>query len=56
MDWLSNNLETIISFIVGIIGGGATGYKIGLNKKVKQTQTAGNNSSQIQIGNDYNRK
>jgi Na+/glutamate symporter len=57
MEWIFSGIGTaIITFIVGIIAGGTVGYKIGINKKTttKQKQKAGKNSSQIQIGRDYN--
>ncbi len=59
MEWIFSGIGTaIITFIVGLISGGAAGYKIGINKKIttKQKQKAGDNSSQIQIGRDYNGK
>lgn len=57
MDWIFDGIGTaIITLIVGLISGGAVGYKIGINTKVKQTQKAGDNSSQMQVGNDYNRR
>ena len=40
----------IITFLVGAITGGFCGYKIGIHNKTKQSQKAGNNSSQTQIG------
>jgi len=57
MEWIFNGIGTaIITFIVGLITGGTVGYKIGINKKttIKQKQKAVDNSSQIQIGRDYN--
>ena len=39
----------IISLIVGLISGGAIGYKIGIHNRIKQSQKAGNNSRQTQI-------
>lgn len=59
MEWIFSGIGTaIITFIVGLIAGGTTGYKIGINKKTttKQKQKAGDASSQIQIGRDYNGK
>ena len=54
--WLFDGIGTeIISIIVGLIvggiSGGAIGYHIGIKNKVKQTQKAKDNASQIQIGN-----
>lgn len=57
MEWIFSGIGTAaITFIVGLIAGGTAGYKIGINKKTttKQKQKAGGNSSQIQIGRDYN--
>jgi len=57
MDWFFSGLGTaILTLIVGLITGGAVGYKFGINKKTttKQNQKAGDNSSQMQIGRDFN--
>ncbi len=57
MDWFFSGLGTaIFTLIVGLIAGGAVGYKIGINKKTitKQKQKAKDNASQMQIGRDYN--
>ncbi|MCT3723396.1 hypothetical protein CMT75_07745 [Elizabethkingia anophelis] len=57
MEWFFDGLGTsLITLIIGLLGGGVTGYKIGIKKNIKQSQKAGNNSSQIQVGNDYNGK
>jgi hypothetical protein len=58
MEWIFDGIGTaIITLIVGLLSGGAAGYRIGINKNsAKQKQKAGNNSSQIQIGRDYNGK
>lgn len=57
MEWFFDGLGTsIVTLVVGLIGGGAAGYRIGIKKSVKQSQSAGDNSSQIQVGNDYNGK
>jgi len=58
MEWIFDGIGTaIVTLIVGLLTGGAMGYKIGINKnKVKQKQKAGDNSSQIQIGRDNNGK
>jgi hypothetical protein len=55
MEWIFDGIGTaIVTLILGILTGGAVGYKIGINKnKVKQKQKAGDNSSQIQIGRDH---
>lgn len=59
MDWFFSGLGTaILTLIVGLITGGAVGYKIGINKKTKiiQKQKARDNASQIQVGRDSNGK
>ena len=44
MEWFFDGLGTeIISLLIGILLGGVTGYKIGINK-----QKAGKNSKQVQ--------
>lgn len=51
MDSLFDGLGTsLIIFILGLVTGGSAGYKIGLNKVNKQSQKAGHNSTQIQVG------
>ena len=52
ISWIFDGIGTaIISGIVGLLLGGAAGYKIGVKKtKINQSQKAGNNSSQTQIG------
>lgn len=50
ISWIFDGLGTeIISLIVGLISGGAIGYKIGIHNRLKQSQKAGNNSRQTQI-------
>ena len=57
MEWFFDGIGTsLITLILGLLGGGAVGYRIGINKKIRQSQKAGNNSSQIQVGNDYKGK
>ena len=57
MEWFFDGLGTsLVSLIIGLLGGSAVGYRIGIKKSVRQNQKAGNNSSQIQVGNDYNRR
>lgn len=62
MEWIFSGIGTeVISAIIGLIIGGASGYKIGVkvtnNKKnTKQRQRAGDNSTQIQIGEKYDRQ
>lgn len=51
LKWIFEGIGTeLLSVIVGLFFGGAIGYKIGNHNKVKQTQKAGNNSNQTQIG------
>lgn len=52
ISWIFDGIGTaIISGIVGLLLGGTAGYKIGIKKtKINQSQKAGNNSSQTQIG------
>ena len=56
MEWIFEGIGTaIITLIIGLITGGL--YKYCVNKNtVKQSQKAGDNSSQIQIGRDNNGK
>lgn len=59
MEWLFDGLGTaIITLIIGILTGGTVGYRIGIKKsyKVNQKQTGGDNSSQIQVGRNYDAK
>lgn len=50
--WFFDGLGTaIIGLIIGVIGGGATGFKIAKHKyKIAQKQVAGNDSEQTQQG------
>lgn len=52
ISWIFDGIGTaVISGIVGILLGGTVGYKIGVKKtKIRQSQRAGKNSSQIQVG------
>lgn len=57
MEWFFDGLGTaIITLIVGLLAGGAVGYRVGIKKtnRVNQKQKAKDNASQIQIGRDYN--
>lgn len=58
MDWLEIAYKAfwheLISAIVGAVIGGVAGYRIGVKSKVRQTQKAGDNSSQTQIGSIIN--
>lgn len=58
MEWVFDGIGTaIVTLIVGLLTGGAVGYRIGINKNsATQKQKAGDDSSQIQIGRDYNGK
>jgi hypothetical protein len=51
--WIFDGIgTTIITSIISLLIGGGIGYKIAIKKTViKQTQKAGDNSNQIQIGN-----
>lgn len=53
MDWFFDGIGTeiigiIISLIIGALGGGAVGYKIGIKRTVKQKQNAGDDTEQKQ--------
>ena len=51
LQWLFDGIGTeLLSLVIGALGGGAIGYRIGTKNKVKQKQKAGDNSKQIQIG------
>ena len=51
LNWIFEGIGTeLLSLVVGLFFGGVIGYKIGIHNKVKQTQKAGNNSNQTQIG------
>lgn len=52
ISWIFDGIGTaIVSGLVGLLLGGAAGYKIGVKKtKIRQSQRAGKNSSQIQVG------
>ena len=55
IEWIFSGIGTqIITFLVGAITGGFCGYKFGIHNKTKQSQNAGNNSSQTQIGSINN--
>lgn len=57
MEWFFEGLGTaLIGLLIGATGGGAVGYRIGINKSIRQKQKAGNNAQQTQIGNNYNGK
>lgn len=53
MDWIFDGIGTeiigiIISLIIGALGGGAVGYKIGIRRTAKQKQIAGDDAEQKQ--------
>lgn len=53
MEWFFDGIGSeiigiVISLIIGAIGGGAVGYRIGIKHTFKQSQKAGNNSKQRQ--------
>ena len=59
MSWIFDGIGTaIVTLIIGLVTGGAVGYRIGIKKKkiTNQKQKAGNNARQLQIGRDYNDK
>lgn len=61
MDWIFDGIGTeivgiVISLMIGAIGGGTAGYKIGIKRTLSQKQSAGDESNQKQellIGRDY---
>ena len=58
MDFIQNAFSgigtEILCSLVSFLLGGVTGYKIGTSSRNKQSQKAGDNSTQIQIGNTNN--
>lgn len=53
MEWLFDGIGTeivsiVVSLIIGALGGGAVGYKIGIKRTAIQKQSAGNDSEQKQ--------
>ncbi|KAA6318884.1 hypothetical protein EZS27_031157 [termite gut metagenome] len=57
MEWFFEGLGTaLIGLVIGITGGGAIGYRIGIKKNIHQKQKAKDNATQIQVGRDYNGK
>ena len=55
LEWVFDGIGTeiivgLISLIIGALGGGFAGYKIGVKNKIKQKQKAGDNAKQSQIG------
>lgn len=51
MEWFMNILPEIITAVISALFGGFIGFKIGVNKRQKLSQKAGDNARQIQIGN-----
>ena len=57
MEWFFDGLGTsLITLVIGLVTGGAVGYKIGIKNTINQKQSAGDNSNQTQVGRDYNGK
>jgi hypothetical protein len=55
--WIFDGIGTaVFIFIVGLLAGGGVGYKIAINKTIKQTQKTGDNSNPTQIGQIENDK
>jgi len=55
--WIFDGVGTaVITFLLGSFTGGAIGYKIAIKKTIKQSQKAGDNSNQVQIGEIKNGK
>jgi len=51
ISWIFDGIGTAaVTFLLGLSVGGTAGYKIAIKKNIKQTQKAGDNSSQSQIG------
>ena len=56
-EWFFDGLGTaIITLIIGLITGGAVGYRVGIKNTINQKQSAGDNSTQTQVGRDYHAK
>lgn len=51
-----NEISPWVKIILGFLFGGFIGFRIGVKKSVKQSQKAGDNSKQTQIGGNYVRK
>lgn len=55
LSWIFDGIGTeiiciVISLVVGSLGGGAIGYRIGVKNRNKQIQKAKDNANQNQIG------
>lgn len=53
LEWIFDGIGTeivgiVVSLIIGAIGGGAVGYKIGIKQTLSQKQNAGDDSEQRQ--------
>lgn len=53
MDWLKDILPEIITAIISLLVGGCVGFRVGVSKKQKMVQRAGDNAQQIQVGGDF---
>ena len=55
MEWIFDGIGTeMISLIIGLLGGGIIGYRIGIKSKISQCQKGKDNVTQTQIGNIVN--
>ena len=49
--WIFDGVGTaLVTFVLGLLVGGTAGYKVAIRKTIQQTQKAGDNSTQTQIG------
>ncbi|WP_457950471.1 hypothetical protein ACTAQI_07815 [Pseudarthrobacter sp. alpha12b] len=57
MEWFFDGFGTmVIGLVLGGAGGAAGGWTMAKNRFQRQSQKAGNDSSQIQVGRDYKKK
>ena len=55
MNWILQNLEpAAITAVISALSGGLIGFRIGISKKQKFSQKAGDGATQIQSGRDVN--
>lgn len=54
MEWISEYWTDVLIAVISAIGGAFIGFRIGVNKKQKLSQKAGDGSTQIQSGHDVN--
>ena len=55
MEWIFDGIGTeIISLLIGLAGGGAIGYRIGIRIFISQHQKERDQAKQVQIGNIIN--